>query len=417
VSATSRYDLDRDGWSELLVGEPRFRLEQVWNGLYHQGRDLSELTTLPGPLRERLAADAPLALTEVTEAVTDGGDTVKFLWELEGGARVETVLMHYADRSTVFLSTQAGCAMGCSFCATGQAGFERHLSTGEIVEQLARARRRAAEGATPRRVSNIVFMGMGEPLANYDSTWAAIRRIHRDMEIGARHLTVSTVGLVPGILRMAAEELPVGLAVSLHAADDALRDELVPINRTYPLPVLMSACEEYVEATHRRLSFEWAMIDGVNDRFVDAERLAALARPLRTCEPDPAEPDTRLRGARLLGQPRPRLPRRAGAPGGQRDRARHARHRDRRSVRPAAGRPRGDAGAPTATPHHRLTPSGERLPRRPHCRLSARAPCASPRMASTRTSPRATVEPGPRPSADGAPHHAPRPPPAHRRTR
>lgn len=281
MSATSRYDLDRDGWSELLVGEPRFRLEQVWNGLYHQGRDLSELTTLPGPLRERLAADAPLALTEVTEAVTDGGDTVKFLWELEGGARVETVLMHYADRSTVCLSTQAGCAMGCSFCATGQAGFERHLSTGEIVEQLARARRRATEGATPRRVSNIVFMGMGEPLANYDSTWAAIRRIHRDMEIGARHLTVSTVGLVPGILRMAAEELPVGLAVSLHAADDELRDELVPINRTYPLPVLMSACEEYVEATHRRLSFEWAMIDGVNDRFVDAERLAALARPLR----------------------------------------------------------------------------------------------------------------------------------------
>ena len=277
----TRYDLDRDDWSTLLAAEPRFRLEQIWNGLYHQGRDLSQLSNVPSGLRDRLDVDAPLALTLVTESVTDGGDTVKFLWELEGGARVETVLMHYADRSTVCVSTQAGCAMACSFCATGQAGFERHLSTGEIVEQLARARSRAAEGPTPRRVSNIVFMGMGEPLANYDATWAAVRRMHTDMEIGARHLTMSTVGLVPGIDRMAAENLPVGLAVSLHAADDELRDELVPINRRYPLEVLMASCERYVEATKRRLSFEWAMIDGVNDRFVDAERLADLARPLR----------------------------------------------------------------------------------------------------------------------------------------
>lgn len=277
----TRYDLDRDDWAELLAGEQRFRLGQVWDGLYHQGRELDELTNVPAALRERLGDAAPLALAEVAESVTDGGDTVKFLWELDGGARVETVLMHYADRSTVCVSTQAGCAMACSFCATGQAGFERHLGVGEIVEQLARARRRAADGAEPRRVSNVVFMGMGEPLANYDATWAAIRRIHRDMEIGARHLTVSTVGLVPGILRMADEELPVGLAVSLHAADDELRDELVPINRTYPLEVLMEACHRYVTATRRRLSFEWAMIDGVNDRFVDAERLAGLAVPLR----------------------------------------------------------------------------------------------------------------------------------------
>ena len=277
----TRYDLDRDDWSTLLTAEPRFRLEQIWNGLYHQGRDLSELSNVPAGLRRRLDRDAPLALHLVTESVTDGGDTVKFLWELDGGARVETVLMHYADRSTVCVSTQAGCAMACSFCATGQAGFERHLSTGEIIEQLARARQRAAEGPTPRRVSNIVFMGMGEPLANYDATWAAVRRMHTDMEIGARHLTVSTVGLVPGIDRMAAERLPVGLAVSLHAADDELRDELVPINRRYPLEELMASCERYVEATKRRLSFEWAMIDGVNDRFIDAERLADLARPLR----------------------------------------------------------------------------------------------------------------------------------------
>ncbi|MDQ2678418.1 MAG: 23S rRNA (adenine(2503)-C(2))-methyltransferase RlmN, partial [Actinomycetota bacterium] len=183
--------------------------------------------------------------------------------------------------STVCLSTQAGCAMGCSFCATGQAGFERHLSVGEIVEQLAVARQRAAAGPTPRRVSNIVFMGMGEPLANYDHTWAAIRRIHGDMEIGARHLTVSTVGVVPGIRRMATEDLPVNLAVSLHAADDELRDELVPLNRRYPLEELTQACIDYYDATHRRVSFEWAMIDGVNDRREDAERLAAIARRVR----------------------------------------------------------------------------------------------------------------------------------------
>ena len=277
----SRYDLDRDAWSALLGDEPRFRLEQVWNGLYHQGRSLEELSTLPKALRERLVEAAPLALTPVTESVSDDGDTIKFLWELDGGARVETVLMHYRDRSTVCLSTQAGCAMGCSFCATGQAGFERHLSVGEIVEQLAVARQRAASGPTPRRVSNIVFMGMGEPLANYDHTWAAIRRIHGDMEIGARHLTVSTVGVIPGIRRMATEDLPVNLAVSLHAADDELRDELVPLNRRYPLEELTQACIDYYEATHRRVSFEWAMIDGVNDRREDAERLAAIARRVR----------------------------------------------------------------------------------------------------------------------------------------
>ncbi len=281
MPSTTRYDLDRAAWADLLEGEPRFRLEQIWNGLYHQGQDLAELTTLPAALRGRLEDAAPLALTEVTGSESDGGDTVKFLWELDGGARVETVLMHYADRSTVCVSTQAGCAMACSFCATGQAGFERHLTAGEIVEQLITARRHAKRGSTPRRVSNVVFMGMGEPLANYDATWTAIRRIHGDMEIGARHLTVSTVGLVPGIARMAAEDLPVGLAVSLHAANDELRDELVPINRTYPLDALMSACADYTEATHRRLSFEWAMIDGVNDRFSDAKELADLARPLR----------------------------------------------------------------------------------------------------------------------------------------
>ena len=277
----TRYDLDRDDWSRLLEGEQRFRLEQVWNGLYHQNTDLSELSTLPKALRERLERAAPTALREVTRSVSDGGDTVKFLWELRGGARVETVLMHYDDRSTVCVSSQAGCAMACGFCATGQAGFERHLSVGEIVEQVVRARHEALASSPPRRVSNIVFMGMGEPLANFDATWAAVHRIHDDMEIGARHVTISTVGLVPGIERLATADLPVNLAVSLHAANDTLRDELVPINRRYPLDALMASCTRYFEASHRRVSFEWAMIDGVNDRRSDAAELAALARPLR----------------------------------------------------------------------------------------------------------------------------------------
>jgi len=155
-------------------------------------------------------------------------------------------------------------------------GFDRHLSTGEIVEQVVRAQMEAGN----RRVSNVVFMGMGEPLANYDRTWAAVERLHGGLGLSARHLTISTVGVVPGIRRMATERLPVNLAVSLHAADDDLRDELVPINRRYPLADLAEACAEHVAATGRRLSFEWALIHDVNDRLEDAGRLADYARPL-----------------------------------------------------------------------------------------------------------------------------------------
>jgi 23S rRNA (adenine2503-C2)-methyltransferase len=184
--------------------------------------------------------------------------------------------MRYRDRVTVCVSTQAGCAMGCQFCATGQAGFQRHLTQGEIVEQVAAAMR----AAQPRRLSHVVFMGMGEPLANYDNVWAAVTRLHGEMGLSARHLTLSTVGIVPGIRRLAEETLPVNLAVSLHAANDALRDELVPINRRYPIGLLAQACAEYVAASGRRLSIEWALIDGVNDREGDAVELADFARPL-----------------------------------------------------------------------------------------------------------------------------------------
>jgi len=296
---TAAFDLTVEQLGDLLYGEPAFRARQVWQAL-HGGRRPAAMTDLPLALRDRLETDLAPALTEVARTVADGGQTVKWLWELADGARVETVLMHYRDRSTVCVSSQAGCAMGCQFCATGQAGFTRQLSVGEIVEQVVVARRATAENAAAgntaagntaagntaagndgkRRLSNVVFMGMGEPLANYDRVWGALRRLHDDLGLSARHLTVSTVGIVPGIRRLAGEALPVNLAVSLHAANDALRDQLVPINRRYPLASIVTACEEYRAAKGRRLSFEWAVIDGVNDRGRDARELAAIARGL-----------------------------------------------------------------------------------------------------------------------------------------
>lgn len=276
-SVLTRYDLERDALAELLGDQPRYRIEQVWAGLHERGAEPSELTDVPKAVRARLDAAAPAGLEEVERRVSDGGDTVKWLWRLHDGSLIETVLMHYRDRSTVCVSTQAGCAMGCGFCATGQAGFERNLGTGEIVEQVIRARR----SALGRRVSNVVFMGMGEPLANYERTWAAIERLHDAVGLSARHLTISTVGIVPGIQRLATEQLPVNLAVSLHAANNLLRDQLVPINRRYPLDALVEACQDYLATKRRRLSFEWALIDGVNDRPSDARELAAIARPLR----------------------------------------------------------------------------------------------------------------------------------------
>ncbi|MBU3700745.1 MAG: 23S rRNA (adenine(2503)-C(2))-methyltransferase RlmN [Acidimicrobiia bacterium] len=276
---TSQFDPDRDEWTRRLAEEPAYRAEQLWQGLYLDLTDLADISTLPRGLRDRLAAELPVALAVVTESVSADGETVKWLWALEDGAEIETVLMHYPERSTVCVSTQAGCAMACGFCATGQGGFERNLTTGEIVEQVVRAARRARTDG--RRVSNVVLMGMGEPLANYDRTLEAVHRMHGALGLSARHLTLSTVGLVPGIRRLADEPLPINLAVSLHAADDALRDQLVPINRRYPLADLVAACEHHQRAHSRRLSFEWALIDGVNDRDEDAARLAEIARHLR----------------------------------------------------------------------------------------------------------------------------------------
>jgi 23S rRNA (adenine2503-C2)-methyltransferase len=271
----ARYDLDRTGVAAVLdrvaPGAPRYRADQVWDGLYRQFVGPEELTSLPVALRRRLGEELAPALAPAGAWDADGGATRKWVWRLADGAVVETVRMEAPGRATVCVSTQAGCAMACGFCATGQAGFTRHLTVGEIVEQVARA----GQGVT-----HVVFMGMGEPLANFEATWGAVHRLHDDVGLSARRLTISTVGIVPGIRRLAQEDLPVNLAVSLHAADDALRDELVPINRRYPLGALADACRYYVDTTHRRLSLEWALMAGVNDRDVDAARLAAFARPL-----------------------------------------------------------------------------------------------------------------------------------------
>ncbi|MFM8264941.1 MAG: radical SAM protein, partial [Acidimicrobiia bacterium] len=211
------YDASREQIAEVLAGEPAYRVGQVWSGLYEQFHDVAGITTVSAALREKLAVQLPTALVLVRESVSDKGDTVKFLWRLaDGGHPIETVLIHYADRVTVCVSTQAGCAMACGFCATGQAGFNRQLTTGEIVEQVVRAARHAKQ--RKQRVANIVFMGMGEPLANEPAVWGAIERLHHDIGISARHLTVSTVGIVPGIRTLATRPLPVNLAVSMHAA-------------------------------------------------------------------------------------------------------------------------------------------------------------------------------------------------------
>jgi 23S rRNA (adenine2503-C2)-methyltransferase len=273
----SVYEYTRDELAELLVGEPRYRVDQVWHGLWSEGQVISEITTIPKALRTRLHDQFPASVEVANDVSSDGGATRKWVFRLHDGATIETVLMSYDDRVTVCVSSQAGCAMGCTFCATGQAGFTRNLSAGEVLEQVMFAARAAA----PRRLSNVVFMGMGEPLANYKATVNAVRRLHEYKGLSARHLTVSTVGVAPAIERLAKEGLPLTLAVSLHAANNETRNELVPLNRRYPLERLHEACVYWVATTSRRLSFEWALIDGVNDTDEAIEQLARYAGSLR----------------------------------------------------------------------------------------------------------------------------------------
>ncbi|MEY3806011.1 MAG: ribosomal large subunit methyltransferase [Actinomycetota bacterium] len=275
----SLYDPTREEISEILHNEPRYRVDQLWSGLYQHFHNPADISTLPLSVRTRVIEELPPGLVEIKRVSTDNGDTVKFLWHLvDGNYPIETVLMFYRDRATVCVSTQAGCAMGCGFCATGQAGFHRHLSVGEIVEQVVRTAHEAH--SRDRRIDNIVFMGMGEPLANEAAVWGAVERIHGDIGISARHITISTVGIIPGIRTLATRPLPVNLAVSLHGARDELRNELVPINQRYPIADLVAACQDYLAAKRRRVTFEWALIDGVNDTDRDAHELADICDQL-----------------------------------------------------------------------------------------------------------------------------------------
>ena len=267
----------------LLPGEPRYRVDQVRQWLYrHAVLTADEMTNLPRHLRESLA-DRLWPMKVEAEQTGDGGKTVKWLFRAPDGAAVESVLMGYPRRTTLCISSQAGCAMRCTFCATGQFGFERHLTAGEIVAQVAYANahlRAHPMPDSPAHVGNVVFMGMGEPLANYDNVREAIRRMIEVMGMSGRSVTVSTVGMTPGIDRLAAEPWPVTLALSLHAADDHLREQLVPQNRRYPIDDLLAAARRFKEGHGRRVTLEWTLMADVNDGADQARALAAIALEL-----------------------------------------------------------------------------------------------------------------------------------------
>jgi 23S rRNA (adenine2503-C2)-methyltransferase len=272
------------------LGEKPFRADQLSRHYFARYTDAADdMTDLPAGLRGVLAAELlPPLLTSEQELTCDDGATRKMLWRLHDGALVESVLMKYPDRVTMCVSSQAGCGMGCPFCATGQAGLTRNLSTAEIVAQVVAGERAltAAADASPAaptatsRVSNVVFMGMGEPLANYKNLIGAIHRLSDPVPAGLgisqRSLTVSTVGLVPAIRRLMEERLTVRLAVSLHAPDDEARDELVPVNRRWKIAEVLDTAWDYAAATGRRVSIEYALIRDINDQRWRADLLGRL---------------------------------------------------------------------------------------------------------------------------------------------
>ena len=278
-------DLDEAGRKDLLteMGLPGFRAKQL--STHYFGRlvhDPAEMTDLPADQREDLvSALLPDLMTPIKQQSADAGTTVKTLWKLFDGSLVESVLMRYSDRATICISSQAGCGMACPFCATGQGGLTRNMSTAEIVHQVvvgARAMENGEVAGGEGRLSNVVFMGMGEPLANYRAVVGAVRRLTDPAPAGlglsARHVTVSTVGLVPRIKQLADEGVPVTLALSLHAPDDELRNELVPINTRFSVAETVAAAYEYFEKTGRRVSIEYAMMRGINDQGFRADLLA-----------------------------------------------------------------------------------------------------------------------------------------------
>ena len=266
------------------LGEPAYRARQIYEALTRGLiTDFAAVTTLPLPLRKALSERlAPVSLTEVETRVAPKGTARKTLFVTADGHPVEAVLMLVAGRATVCVSTQIGCAVGCTFCASGRLGLRRDLNAEEIVDQVLHFARLLRDDGG-RHVTNVVFMGMGEPFHNYDQTLRACRLLNDPAGFGmaARHISVSTVGVVPGIDRFSREPLQLNLAVSLHAATDELRNQLVPLNRTYPLDKVFAACERYVEATRRKLLFEYVVLRGVNDTPSQAAALAQrLRRPL-----------------------------------------------------------------------------------------------------------------------------------------
>jgi len=277
-------DLDEAELEELLIawGQPAYRARQLWSWIYGRlAEDFDSMTDLPQSLRDRLSQETSIhPLAAQAEWVSTDSLTCKLLFELGDGETIESVLMHDEGRHTACISVQVGCAFGCPFCASGQGGLVRNLSVGEIVGQvLFFARLLARQG---QRLSNVVVMGMGEPLANYQATWGALERLMdgRGFGLGARRIVISTVGLIPGIRRLAAQNTQVRLAVSLHAPTDDLRNRLVPLNRRYGLAQLLSACREYQSRTGRRVSFEYLLINGLNDSPLQARQLAHLLRGL-----------------------------------------------------------------------------------------------------------------------------------------
>ncbi len=280
-------DMDLSGRRSAVAeaGAKEFRANQVSAHYFGRlERDPAAMTDIPAPDRLRLTdALMPRLLTPVRELSCDDGTTRKTLWRLHDGSMVESVLMGYPDRVTVCVSSQAGCGMACVFCATGQAGLTRNLSTAEIVDQVVWFAGVAARGempGCPPRLSRVVFMGMGEPLANYGRVMDAVRRLTspspEGLGLSQRHITVSTVGLVPAIRRMIAEDLSVTLAISLHAPDDDLRDELVPVNQRWKVAEVLGAAWAYAAQTGRRISIEYAMIKDVNDQPWRADLLGKL---------------------------------------------------------------------------------------------------------------------------------------------
>jgi 23S rRNA (adenine2503-C2)-methyltransferase len=277
-------DMNHEELTSLLTrwGEPPFRAEQIRKWLYNGlVCSFEEMTDLPAELREKLSQETSLSqLQEEEEFLSSDGFTRKWVLSLPDGTQIETVLMHYDKRQTACISTQAGCGMRCLFCATGLMGIKRSLSAGQIIEQVLFVANKFASSGQEARLSNVVIMGMGEPFANYENTIKAIRNLvdPTGFGMGARRITVSTVGLVPGIDRFAGEGLQVNLSVSLHAATDEKRSKLVPVNKRYNLEELINSVRNYIDSTHRRVTFEWVLIHGMNDSVEDARALVSLVK-------------------------------------------------------------------------------------------------------------------------------------------